>query len=646
MSDGNGNAFERVIREDRAARESKQWRGTLMEYLERVKSDPVTTKLSHARIYDLISSMGTRDIHESDDPRTKRLYKDEPLKVYNFFADEFFGIERTIAQIVRYFHSASLKGEESRQVLYLMGPVGSGKSSLVERLQRGLEQSQAVYTIDGCPMHEEPLHLIPRHLRREFEKMLGVHIEGDLCPVCRYRLKEEFGQRYEEFPIISRGFSKRNRIGIGVVPPVDPNNQDTSVLIGSEDISKLDQYSEGDPRVLELNGALNVGNRGLVEFIEVFKNETEYLHAMITATQEKVIPAPGRHGMVYVDVCIVAHSNEAEWQKFKADHTNEAILDRIVVVKVPYNLRLSEEVKIYQKIIRHSDFRAHVAPHTLELASMFAILSRLEPNSKCDLMTKLRLYNGEEVVEKGRTKKIDVQELKEDAKREGMSGISTRFIMKALDNALSDNVSGNCINPINVREALISMTKEADLPDDNRKQYLEFLQDTLHKEYLELLEKEITRAFVYSYKEQAESLFQNYLDHAEAYVNKTRVRDRNTKEELPPDEGFLKSIEEQIAIIGSAADGFRQEVIAYLWSASRRGEKISYRSYEPLKEAIEKKLMTSVRDISRIITKARTRDEEQGEKYGSMVKNLLENGYCESCVDVVLKYAANNLWKD
>jgi serine protein kinase len=218
--------------------------------------------------------------------------------------------------------------------------------------------------------------------------------------------------------------------------------------------------------------------------------------------------------------------------------------------------------------------------------------------------------------------------------------------MKELDNALSDNVSGNCINPINVRESLISMTKEADMADDTRKQYLEFLQDTLHKEYLELLEKEITRAFVYSYQEQAEALFQNYLDHAESYVNKTKVRDRNTKEELPPDEGFLKSIEEQIAIIGSAAEGFRQEVIAYLWATSRRGEKISYRSYEPLKEAIEKKLMTSVRDISRIITKARTRDEEQSEKYSSMVKNLLENGYCESCVDVVLKYAANNLWKD
>jgi serine protein kinase len=638
--------FEKLIQEDRATREVRTWRGTFLDYLERIKETPEVAKLAHARLHDVILRVGVHDINESDDARVKRLFKDEPVKIYDFFADEFFGIEKVVAQIARYFHSAALKGEESRQVLYLMGPVGSGKSSLVEKLQHGLEESDPFYAIDGCPMAEEPLHLIPRHLRREFEKMLGVHVEGDLCPVCRFRLKEEFGGRYEEVPVATRVFSKRNRVGIGVVPPVDPNNQDTSVLIGSEDISKLDIYSEGDPRVLDLNGAVNVGNRGMVEFIEVFKNETEYLHAMITATQEKVIPAPGRHGMVYVDTVIVAHSNEAEWQKFKADHTNEAILDRIVVVKVPYNLRLSEEVKIYQKIIRNSDFRAHVAPHTLEIVSMFAILSRLEPTTKCDLMTKLKLYNGEEVVEKGKTKKIDVNELRDDAKREGMSGISTRFIMKALDNALSDNISGNCINAITVREALINMTKDGDLPDDMRKQYLDFLQDVLHKEYLDALEKEITKAFVYSYQEQAESLFQNYLDHAEAYVNKTRVKDRNTNEDLQPDEGFLKSIEEQIAIIGSAAEGFRQEVIAYLWAASRRGEKVTYKSYEPLKEAIEKKLMTSVRDISRIITKARTRDEEQTEKYNAMVKNLLENGYCESCVDVVLKYAANNLWKD
>jgi serine protein kinase len=638
--------FQKIIQEDRETRKRSSWKGTMLEYLELVRQTPSIAMLAHKRMYDMLVTRGVTDVNLDEHPRLKRLYKGDKLKIFDFFSDEFYGMEKTINQIVRYFHSASLKGEESRQVLYLVGPVGSGKSSLVEKLKRGLETLPSFHSIDNCPMHEEPLHLIPRHLRKEFSKMLDVDIEGDLCPVCRYRLKEEFQGRWEEVPIRTLEFSVRGKRGAGVVPPVDPNNQDTSVLIGSEDISKLDLYSEGDPRVLDLSGALNVGNRGMVEFIEVFKNETEYLHAMITATQEKSIPAPGRHGMIYVDTCIVAHSNEAEWKKFKSDHTNEAILDRIVTVKVPYNLRLTEEVKIYKKIIRNSQFTADIAPHTIEIASMFAILTRLEPTNKCDLVTKLKLYNGEEVVEKGKTKKIDVLELKEEAKNEGMTGISTRFIMKALDNALSDNIEENCIHPISVRESLVHMVKESDFPEDVRKRYLEFLQDTLHREYLEVLEREITKAFVYSYQDQAESLFQNYLDHAESYVTKKKLKDRNTGEELEPDEGFMKSIEEQIAIIGTAADGFRQEVIAFLWSIGRRGEKISYESYEPLKEAIEKKLMASVRDVSRIITKARTRDQDQGKKYDLMVQQLIRNGYPASCIDTILKYAANNLWKD
>jgi len=638
--------LKKLIQDDREPVSRTMWKGSMLEYLEIVRANPQITMLSHKRLYNMLATAGVNEINLEENPRLQRLFKGERVKEFNFFSETFYGMERTINQIVRYFHSASLKGEESRQVLYLVGPVGSGKSSLVDRLKQGLERVGAFYAIDGCPMFEEPLHLIPRHLRKEFTKMLSVEIEGDLCPVCRYRLKEEFQGRWEEMPVRTLDFSIRAKRGVGVVPPVDPNNQDTSVLIGSEDISKLDLYSEGDPRVLDLTGALNVGNRGMVEFIEVFKNETEYLHAMITATQEKSIPAPGRHGMIYVDTCIVAHSNEAEWKRFKSDHTNEAILDRIVTVKVPYNMRLSEEVKIYKKIIRQSQFTADVAPHTIEIASMFAILSRLEPTNKCDLMTKLKLYNGEEVVEKGKTKKIDVLELREEAKNEGMTGISTRFIMKALDNALSDNIEANCIHPISVREALVQMVKESDFADDVRKQYLEFLQDTLHREYLEVLEKEITKAFVYSYQEQAESLFQNYLDHAEAYVTKRKLKDRNTSEELEPDEGFLKSIEEQIAIIGTACDGFRQEVISYLWSVQRHGEKISYESYEPLKEAIEKKLMTSVRDVTRIITKLRTRDEDQNKKYSRMVEQLIKNGYPASCVDTILKYAANNLWKD
>lgn len=636
--------FAALIERDRAERQKKEWSGTLLEYLDLVKADPKLAALSHQRMYEMMIAPGVEELDVESDPRAKRLFGDEQVKVYGFFRDEFFGMERTLEKIVRYFHSSAMGGEEARQVLYLMGPVGSGKSSLVDRLKRGLEDTDPIYVIEGSPTFCNPLCLIPRHLRPPFEEMLGVKIEGDIDPVTRHRLITDYKGEYERMPVRTLSFSIRGRRGIGVVPPVDPNNQDTSVLIGSEDISKLDRYSEGDPRVLELNGAFNVGNRGMVEFIEVFKNETEYLHTMITATQEKMVPAPGRHGTVHVDTVIVAHSNEAEWAKFKADHTNEAILDRIVVVKVPYNLRLSEETKIYRKFLKRSKFTPEIAPHTLEIASMFAILSRLEPSAKCDLVTKLKLYNGEEVLEKGRPKKLTAHELREDIKREGLFGVSTRFIMKALDTALTRN--DGTIHPINVREALIGMVKESDIADDTKKQYLEFLQDTLHKLYLELLEKDITKAFVFSFQGQAETLFHNYLDHAEAYVTKTKVKDRTTREEMHPDEGFLKSIEEQIAIIGPAADGFRQEVIAYLWAATRRGEKIAYTSYEPLKDAVEKKLMNSVRDISRIITKARTRDEEQRQKYDSMVENLMAQGYNEASIDTILKYAANHLWKD
>jgi len=637
--------FQDIIRKDQAERKNKTWSGTFLDYLELVREDSEIYALAHSHMYNVIDGEGIVSDDEADDSaRSLKLWGDHPPRIYNFFKDEFFGIEPALEKIVRYFHAASMKGEESRQVLYMMGPVGAGKSSIAEQLKRKLTEAPPIYVIDGCPIREEPLHLIPRSLRDQFNGMLDVKIEGELCPVCRYRLEHEFEGRYENFPVTTMTFSRMHRRGIAVVPPVDPNNQDTSVLIGSEDISKLDQYSEGDPRVLDLNGAFNAGNRGIVEFIEVFKNETEYLHSIITATQEKFVPAPGRHGTIYMDGVILAHSNETEWRRFKADHTNEAILDRIVTVKVPYNLRLTEEVLIYKKMLGRSGFKSHIAPHTLEIAAMFAVMSRLESTPKCDLITKMRLYNGEDVLEKGRTKKIDIQELQEDAKFEGMSGISPRFIMKAIDTALTDSADG--ITPIQIRDVMIRKVKEMDFADDVRKQYLELLQDTIHKAYLEILEKEITKAFVYAYEEQAETLFQNYLDHAEAYVNKTAVKDNNSREEMQPDENFLKNIEEQIAIIGSSVDGFRQEVISYLWAVGRRGKKVNYSSYEPLKEAIEKKLMESVRDISRIITKARTRDEDQQEKFGALVQNMLDRGYNEYSADIVLKYASNHLWKD
>lgn len=637
--------FRQLINEDRAQRIPDRFLGSFMEYLEILRQHSESSVLAHERMYRIIMGPGAEVIKTEDHPRLRRIYGNETIRKYRFFEQDFYGIDKTIMEIVRYFYSAAMRGEESRQVLYLVGPVGSGKSSLMESLKQALEKGPSIFALEGCPMREDPLHLVPAGLRPAFEELLGVRIEGELCPVCSYRLEHEFTGEYERFPVVQRGFSIRARQGIAVVPPVDPNNQDASVLVGSVDISKMDLYPEDDPRVFSLNGAFNAGNRGIVEFIEIFKNDVEYLHTILTATQEKSIPSPGKGSMIYFDGIILAHSNEAEWNKFKSDYTNEAILDRIVKIEVPYCLELDQEIKIYQKILKKSKFSAHIAPHTIETASMFAVVSRLSPSNKVDIVTKMRIYNGEEIVQKDSTRRVDINELRDEAGREGFTGISTRFIMKAIDNSLSES-EHNCINPITVLESLVRSVRAADISDDEKKRLLAYLQDTIKKEYHRLLEKEITRAFIHGYREQAETLFNNYLDHAEAYVNKMRIKDRNTGEELEPDEGFMESIEAGIGLSGSAARGFRHDVTAYMFSLLRSNKKIEYGSYEPLKEAIEKKLMASVRELSRVITQARVRDSEQSEKYNAMVDEMKDSGYCDHCCNVVLKYAANNLWKD
>ncbi len=637
--------FNQLIKSDREARRQLRFSGTFLDYLQLVKNDPDITMLAHERMYRIISQPGVDIIKTEDHPRLRRIYGNDVIKRYKFFERDFFGIDKVIMELVRFFHSATMRGEESRQVLYLVGPVGSGKSSIMEALKKALELSEPVYALKGCPMREEPLHLVPKHLREDFEKLLGVRIEGDLCPICRYRLINDYKGEYENFPVETVDFSIRGRKGIAVVPPVDPNNQDASVLVGSVDISKMDLYPEDDPRVLSLNGAFNVGNRGIVEFIEIFKNDVEYLHTIITATQEKSIPSPGKGAMIYFDGIILAHSNEAEWNKFKSDHTNEAILDRIVKIEVPYCLELDQEVRIYEKILKKSNFKAHIAPHTIEIASMFAIMSRLAASNKVDPISKMRIYNGEEIVEKDSTRKLDIQELREEAEREGLTGVSTRFIMKAIDNALSES-EYNCVNPIIIIESLVKAVRSLDTGDDEKKRLLGLLQETIRKEFNRLLEKEVNRAFIHGYKEQAETLFNNYLDHAEAFVNKTRIKDKSTGQEMEPDEKFLESIESQLGLTGAAARGFRHDVTAYMFSLLRNQARIEYSSYEPLKEAIEKKLITSVRELSRVVTQARVRDKEQNEKYDAMVEEMKKNGYCDHCCNVILKYAANNLWKD
>jgi serine protein kinase len=643
--DNKSDKFLKLVGKHQENKKTEKFRGNLADYLNEIEKESSITKLAHKRLFDSIVSHGITKMQTSDE-RCNKLFNGEEIRTYDYFQNKFFGMERSLAKIMRFLRSASLKGEESRQVLLLLGPVGAGKSALMEHIKMALEDCKPMYHIDGCPIHEEPLHLIPRSLREDFQELYGIRVEGDLCPVCRHRLKEEFNNDYTQMPITQSSFSVRGRRGVGVVPPMDANSQDVTVLVGSEDISKLDLYSEDDPRVLSLNGAFNVGNRGIVEFVEVFKNEIEFLHTMITATQEKAVPSPGKGPMIYFDGVILAHCNEAEWNKFKSENTNEAILDRIVRVNVPYSLEVSEEKKIYEKMLGLSDFDGHIAPHTLEIASMFAVLSRLHSSNKVDALTKMKLYDGKDVIEKGHVKKIDINDLRDEARDEGMTGISTRFIMKAIDAAMSDSEK-DMVTPISIRDALIKQVKDQIVVEDDRNRYLDFLGKTLHDEYLNILEKEITKAFVSAYDEQAESLFNNYLDHAEAYVNMTTVKDNVTNEEIAPDERFMESIEEQIGIMGTAKDNFRVDITAFMFSKLRRGEKVDWQSYAPLKEAIESKLTSSVKQISRIVTKSKSRDKKQQGKYNEMVKTLIEEyGYNEDSAEEVIKFAANNLWRD
>lgn len=639
---------KQLLQQIKSAREesskTKKFSGNLMDYIEMVEKDPTVVKSAHKRLHDAIEEHGSYVMPDSDSRKFK-IFDGENIKIHKYFDGEFFGMETVIEKVMSFLSSAAHKGEESRQVLLLMGPVGAGKSALTEHIKKSLE-GKKYYTLKGDPHRGEPLQLIPRSLRPSVEAALGVKIDGDISPVARHKLLNDYSGKYEDFEVEEVTFSQRGRRGVASVPPMDANSQDVSVLIGSVDISKLDKFAEDDPRSLSLNGAFNVGNRGIVELVEVFKNEIEFLHTIITATQEKRVPSPGKSDMLHFDGVILAHCNEAEWNRFQSEHTNEAIMDRIVKISVPYCLELNQEVKIYEKMLGKSEFTSHIAPHTLKIASMFSVMSRLKDSAKCDLLTKMKIYNGEDVLEKGRVRKVDIKDLREEAKHEGMDGISTRFITKALDNALTAS-DKNMITPISVMDSLTKMVKEQLIDEQFKTKCLELLQKTIREEYLKILETEIAKAFITAYEEQAQSLFESYLDNAEAYTTRAKLKDRVTKEERKPDEQFMTSIEEQIGVTGSSRDGFRSDVTAYMFAKMRRGEKVSYSTYEPLKNAIESYLISSVRSMARIVTKSKTRDEDQQKKYSDMVETMIKNySYSPESAEEVLVFAANNLWRD
>ncbi|MFS8512801.1 MAG: PrkA family serine protein kinase [Planifilum fulgidum] len=624
------------IAEQREKEKQLAWEGTFSEYLEIVRKRPQVAQTAHSRVYNMIISHGV----EVDEQGNKR---------YPFFSRELFGLDRAIERLVEeYFHSAARRLDVRKRILLLMGPVSGGKSTIVTLLKKGLEQYSrteegAVYAIKGCPMHEEPLHLIPPELREEAERELGVKIEGNLCPSCRLRLKEEYGGRVEDVMVERVLLSEDDRVGIGTFSPSDPKSQDISELTGSIDFSTITEYgSESDPRAYRFDGELNKANRGLMEFQEMLKCDEKFLWNLLSLTQEGNFKA-GRFALISADELIIAHTNEAEYKAFISNKKNEALQSRIIVMPIPYNLRVSEEVKIYEKLIRQSDLKhVHIAPHALYAAAVFTILTRLKESKKqgMDLVKKMRLYDGEAV--EG-YKEADVEELQNEFLDEGMTGIDPRYVINRISSALIRSDT-NCINALDILRSLKDgLNQHPSITREQREKYLNFIS-IARKEYDELAKKEVQKAFVYSYEESAKTLLDNYLDNVEAYCNWTKIRDPITGEELDPDEKLMRSIEEQIGISENAKKAFREEILIRISAYARKGKKFDYNSHERLREAIQKKLFADLKDVVKITTSTKTPDENQLKKINEVTARLIdENGYCPICANELLRYVGSLL---
>lgn len=619
----------------REEEEKLKWEGTFAEYLELVKEKPWIAQSAHSRVYNMIKDAGVEEV--------------DGVKKYNFFSHQLYGLETALERLVEeYFHPAAKRLDVRKRILLLMGPVSGGKSTLVTMLKRGLEQYSrtdrgAVYAIKGCPMHEDPLHLIPPHLREEFYEEYGIRVEGNLSPLNTMRLEQEYGGRIEDVLVERIFFSEDRRVGIGTFSPSDPKSQDIADLTGSIDFSTIAQYgSESDPRAYRFDGELNKANRGMMEFQEMLKCDEKFLWHLLSLTQEGNFKA-GRFALISADELIVAHTNETEYRSFISNKKNEALHSRIIVMPIPYNLKVSEEEKIYEKMIRESDVsEVHIAPHTLKIAAMFTILTRLKEPKRgdVDLIKKMRLYDGQNV--EGFSQ-VDVEEMKREFANEGMSGIDPRYVI----NRISSTIIRKEVKSINALDVLRSLKEGLDqhpsITDELRDKYLNYIS-LARKEYDELAKKEVQKAFVYSYEESAKTLMDNYLDNVEAYCNKSKLRDPLTGEEINPDEKLMRSIEEQIGISENAKRAFREEILIRISAFARKGKRFDYNSHGRLREAIQKKLFADLKDVVKITTSSVTPDEQQLKKINEVVARLIdEHGYNSTSANELLRYVGSLL---
>jgi len=565
---------------------------------------------------------------------------------YKFFENDLFGLDDSIGDIMEYLKAAAAGSEVGRRILLLFGPTSSGKSQLAILLKRGLEafsktDEGAMYSLADSPMFEDPLNAIPYPLRGEFKSKYGLKIEGELSPLMSLKLREDYGGNFLNLPVKRTFASERDRVCLGTFVPSDKKSQDISELVGSMDLSTIGKYgSESDPRAYRFDGELNIANRGIMEFVEMLKVDQKFLYVLLTLAQEKNIKT-GRFPLIYADEFLLAHTNETEYRRFLAKDEMEALHDRIIVVRVPYNLMIDEEVRIYEKLINLASFsHIHIAPYTLYCAAMFAVLSRLKDSSNdgLTLMSKMRLYNGEEV--EGFSQ-ADVPDIKREFDSEGMNGVSPRYVINRLSTILAQD-DKNCITPIDIIRSLKSGFKSNPKLNEDECDRLENILTKVIEEYSKISRNEVQKAFFVNFEAEVQNLLNNYMDHVGAFLDGTKVEDE-WGDMHEPNERLMRSIEEKIQVTESGKRSFRQEIYRkMLRSVSSSSGTYNYKEHPRLREALETELFDERQDVIRLTVSSRNPDEDSLKRINVVIDTLCEkHGYNVESANKLLRYVSS-----
>ena len=613
---------------------------TLEEYLDLCRKDPTTYASPAER---MLMAIGDPELQDTrNDPVLSRIFQNKVIKVYPAFR-EFYGMEEVIDQVVSYFRHAAQGLEEKKQILYLLGPVGGGKSSIAERLKQLMEKVP-FYALKDSPVNDSPLALFdPQEDAGILEEKYGVprrYLNKILSPWAVKRLHEYNGD-IRQFRVIKRYPSVLKQVAVSKTEPGDENNQDISSLVGKIDIRKLETYSQNDPDAYSYSGGLCLANRGVLEFVEMFKAPIKVLHPLLTATQEQNYKGTEGFGAIPFDGLVLAHSNEAEWQAFKNNRNNEAFLDRIYIVKVPYSLRVTDEMHIYEKLLANSSLAAApCAPDTLRMMAQFSVLSRLKEPENSSLFSKMRVYDGENLKDTD-PKAKSYQEYRDFAGvDEGMTGLSTRFAFKILSRVFNFDHREIAANPVHLMYVLEQQVEQEQFPPEVEERYLRFLKEYLSPRYAEFIGKEIQTAYLESYSEYGQNIFDRYVTYADFWIQDQEFRDPNTGEMLDRSalNDELEKIEKPAGI--SNPKDFRNEVVNFVLRARAKhdGKNPAWTSYEKLRAVIEKRMFSNTEDLLPVISFNTKASADEQKKHQDFVDRMADKGYTEKQVRLLCEW--------